>query len=256
MRTQRLIALGAFGIVALGGCAIAAFWLVGSPASLGQDADKKAETKKVPIGSKKGSENIFLEVNGENRRVLVNAYVCLRQGQLEQLLTRKRTKEHEAILAADIDARDLHKALLLAKAEPGSPVQFQPKFKPPTGTAIKVTLEYQDKGKTVRRPAGEWIRDVKTKKTLTTNWVFAGSRLFQDPQNPNAPPEYLANSGDVICIANFDTALLDLPFDSTKDNEHLTYEANTDAIPALETAVTVILEPILPVKAPAAPKKK
>jgi hypothetical protein len=41
-------------------------------------------------------------------------------------------------------------------------------------------------------------------------------------------------------IANFDTALLDLPFDSTRDNEHLTYEANTDAIPALETAVTVI----------------
>lgn len=201
--------------------------------------------KKVGIGPKKGSENIFLEINGAKRRVLVNTKVCLRQGQLEQLMTRKRTKEHEAILVADIDARDLHQALLLAGAEPGSPVTFLPKFTPPSGTAIKISLEYQENGKTIRRPAQDWIRDVKTKKALATDWVFAGSRLFKDPINPAGPPEYLANSGDVICIANFDTALLDLPIDSTKDNENLSYEANTDAIPALETPVTLILEPVL-----------
>ena len=39
------------------------------------------------------------------RRVLVNAEVCLREGQLELFLCRKQTKEHEAILAADVDAR-------------------------------------------------------------------------------------------------------------------------------------------------------
>ena len=205
----------------------------------------KVAVKKVGIGPKKGSENIFLEVNGDKRRVLVNTTVCLRQGQLEQLLTRKRTKEHEAILVADIDARDLHKALLLTGAEAGSPVTFLPKFLPPSGTAIKITLEYQENGKTVRRPAQDWIRDAKTKKALASDWVFAGSRLFKNPLNPADPPEYLANSGDVICLANFDTALLDLPFDSSKDNENLNFEANTDAIPALETAVTLILEPIL-----------
>src|SRR3954454_24216032 len=78
----------------------------------GEDA-----AKKVGIGPKKGSENIFLEINGAKRRVLVNTKVCLRQGQLEQLMTRKRTKEHEAILVADINARDLHQALLLTGAE-------------------------------------------------------------------------------------------------------------------------------------------
>ena len=200
----------------------------------GQNGPKKVEIAK----------NVTLEVDGDKRRVLLNANVCLRQGQLEQLLTRKRTKEHEAILVGDFDAREIHKALLLAGAGAGSPVQFQPKFKPPTGTPIKITLEYQENGKTVRRSAQEWIRNIKTKKPLEADWVFAGSRLFQDPLNPKAAPYYLANDGDVICIANFDTAMLDVPFVSTKDNDHLTYEANTELIPALEAPVTIILEPM------------
>lgn len=190
------------------------------------------------------AKNIDLEVEGQVRRVLVSAKVCLRQGQLEQLLTRSRTKEHEAVLVAGIDARELHKALLLAGASAGSPVQFQPKFQPPTGSTIKVTLEYQDKDKKVRRPAQDFIRSIKSKKTLDSDWVFAGSRLFKDPMDPKAPPYYLANDGDIICIANFDTALLDVPFVSTKDNDSLSFEANTDVIPPLDTPVTVILEPV------------
>src|SRR4051812_9332319 len=89
-----------------------------------QVVSRKTEpaAKKAPVG-----KNIFLEIDGEQRRVLVQAYVCLRQGTLEQFLTRKRTKEHEAVLAADIDAREVHAALVLARAEPGHPVRFQPK---------------------------------------------------------------------------------------------------------------------------------
>src|SRR3954449_4223458 len=72
--------------------------------------------REVPVG-----KNVLLEVQGTRRRVLVNANVCLRQGQLEQLLCRKNTKEHEAILSADVDARKIHEALLLAGATEGSP---------------------------------------------------------------------------------------------------------------------------------------
>src|SRR4051794_8790849 len=160
----------------LAAIAIAAFGVGSSETLRGQEA-----AKKVGIGPKKGSENIFFEISGDKRRVLVNTKVCLRQGQLEQLLTRKRTKEHEAILVADIDVRDLHYALLLTGAEPGSPVTFLPKFLPPSGTVIKITLEYKENGKIIRRPAQDWIRDAKTKKALSSDWVFAGSRLFKNP---------------------------------------------------------------------------
>lgn len=220
----------AFGVIALA-------LLASAGPLVGQDGPKK-----VPV-----AKNVTLEIEGGKRRVLINATVCLRQGQLEQLLTRSRTKEHEAVLVADVDAREIHKALLLAGAEAGNPVKFQPKFSPPMGSPIKITLEYKENGKVVRRPAQDWIRNAKTKKPLEVDWVFGGSRLFKDPMNPTALPYYLANDGDIICIANFDTAMLDVPFDSSKDNDSLAYEANTDLIPALESPVTLILEP-MPVK--------
>ena len=201
---------------------------------------RAAAAKKVKVGT-----NVFLEIEGDKRRVLINAYVCLRQGQLEQLLCKRQTKEHEAILAADMDALMIHKALLVTGAEAGSPVKYQPKFEPPRGTTIKVTLQYEQDGKTITVPAQKWVRNVKTRKDLAYDWVFAGSVLLHDPLDKTAPPFYAANSGDVICVSNFDTALLDLPINSSQDNAELAFEANTKVIPPVETPVLVILEPIL-----------
>src|SRR4029077_14227113 len=99
--------------------------------------------------------------------------------------------------------------------------------------------------KNVRVPAQDWIRNVKTKKILDSDWVFAGSVLFEDPTEPKKKPFYAANDGDVICISNFDSAMLDLPINSSKDNDDLMFEAYTERIPALETPVLVILEPVL-----------
>jgi hypothetical protein len=212
-----------------------------------------AASKKVEVG-----KNVFVEIQGEQRRVLVESYVCLRKGQLEQFLTRKRTKEHEAILAADLDARDIHKALLLANAEPGAPVQFfdqktmTAKYVPARGHVIKVSVEYTDgQGQTQRHAAQKWIRSFKTKKDLEHDWVFAGSVLFPNPEDATKPPFYMANDGDVICVSNFETAMLDLPIKSPKDNDDLAFEANTERIPPLETRVLIILEP-----APAKAKDK
>ncbi len=74
--------------------------------------------------------------------------------------------------------------------------------------------------------------------------MFAGSVLYPDPFDKTKPPIYAANEGDIICVANFESAMLDLAVVSTKDNDDLAYEANTERIPALETPVVVILEPV------------
>ena len=202
--------------------------------------DAAAKLKQVELGDKK---SVILEIDGDKRRVLVRGYVCLREGQLEQFLTRKGTKEHEAVVAADVDARDIHTALTLARAEPGSPVKFRPEYRPASGSVIKVFVEYEHKGKKMRHPAQEWIRGIKTKKDLDIDWVFAGSILIQDPMDPKRKPFYAANDGDVICLSNFETAMLDLPIMSTTENVDLFFEANTDRIPPVQTPVTVVLEP-------------
>jgi hypothetical protein len=202
-------------------------------------APRATTTKKVEVGP-----NVTLEIQGDKRRVLIKAEVCRRMDQLEQLLCRKRTKEHESILSADVDARHIHTALLLAGAEKGSPVKYAPKRTPAHGTVIKVTLQYQEKGRPVTVPAQKWIRNVKTGKDLTHDWVFAGSFLIPDPDQ-KGPPFYAANDGDVICVANFETAMLDLPIASSTEAADLIFEAHTDRIPPLETPVTVILEPVV-----------
>lgn len=201
---------------------------------------KQSEVKRVLLG-----RNIWLEVDGEKRRVLVACEVCLRQGLLEQFLCRKMTKEHEAVLAADIDARQLHAALEAAGAKAGSTVRFAPRYQPATGSKVKVSVRYTDKdGKEVTVPAQKWVRNVLTKKDLEHDWVFGGSRLVPNRLNANEPPYYLANDGDVISVSNFETSLMDLPINSPKDNASLQFEIHTERVPEVGTKVTLILDPV------------
>ncbi len=231
------------------------FALVGcDPTVPSVDGEKKA-AKKVdkPVGQKplvpakevKVGKNVYVQFFKDgNRRVVVDSYVCRRTDFLEQLLCRKLTKEHEAVLAADVDAKTIHAALLAAKATAGSPVVFDP-YKAAHGTKIAVSLQYKWKGKEVVVPAQQWIKNLKTKKIMKYKyWVFAGSKIYP-PQQKGEKPYYAANDGDIICVANFATALLDLPVRLPKDNSELVFAANTEVIPPKKTKVRVILQPIL-----------
>src|SRR5437763_2455437 len=89
-------------------CLFGLLWTVNvqSADSGSSSKDEKPEVKRVKVG-----KNVVFEVEGDKKRVLVEAEVCLREGALEQLVTKKQTKEHEAILAADVDARHINAAL-------------------------------------------------------------------------------------------------------------------------------------------------
>ncbi len=209
-----------------------------APAAPAPKPDKPPAVRRVEI-----APNITLELEGEKRRVVVSASICLQKGALELLMTRKDTKEHEAVLTADIDARMLKQALILAKAEEGSPVKFDPKYVAASGQTIKITVEYLEKNQVISLDAKQWVRDANTKKTLTHDWVFAGSRLIANPLDP-MKKIFLANDGDLVCVSNFETALFDLPIKSSKDNTDLNWEANSEKIPPVGTKVSVIFEPV------------
>ena len=180
-------------------------------------------------------------------RVALACEVCLREGPLEVFLCKKGTKEHEAIVRVDIDAKFLHLALKTAGAEPGTPTQFvdpkteQPKWKAATGTKVKVLVHYTRGGKTFTHPAQEWIWDRAKKAPLPFDWVFAGSVIIKDPDSGRE--FYGANSGDIISISNFPYSLLEIPAEISKDDASLTYEVKTDKVPPLLSRVWVILEP-------------
>jgi hypothetical protein len=193
---------------------------------------------------------LFEKAPDGTRRVHLMTEVVLREGPLEVFLCKLNTKEHEAILHVDADAREIHFALIAAGAKAGHPVQYvDPKtgksdFKLPTGTPIKVTVTYRQKGKVKTSPAGDWIKDPKAGKNLDFDWVFAGSRFFKDPEGKN-PDYYMANNGEVITVSNFPDSMLDVPIKSSKDDADRIFEADTPKIPPLRTPVIVTLEPVV-----------
>ena len=53
----------------------------------------------------------------------------------------------------------------------------------------------------------------------------------------------MANSGDLICVSNFNTATLDLPVESSQANASLLFTAFTERIPPHGTKVRLVLIP-------------
>lgn len=176
--------------------------------------------------------------------LIVDARVTLRRGLLEMFACPPNTKEHESVVAVDSHAFILHAALLTLGAESGTPVEFTPEYKPPTGTTIDIDVEWRDAAdKLQRTKAQEWIRDARTKKPMALRWVFAGSEFWHDPETGQRG--YQAEAGDLVCVANFGTAMLDVPAEATSDNAGLLFEANSDLIPPLGTPVRLYFKPAL-----------
>ena len=165
-------------------------------------------------------------VRRQDKRAVLKARVVLREGVLEHLLCSKGTKEHEAILATDAAPRQIHTVLLLTGAEPGHPVRFAPKFEPPTGTPIAIELRWRQDGKIHHTDARQWVKDEKAKKPLAIDWVFGGSELYEDPVSKK--PRYAADEGDLFTVANFGSAILDLPIASSANDADRVFSTNTD----------------------------
>ncbi len=76
-------------------------------------------------------------------------------------------------------------------------------------------------------------------------WVFAGSAFYEEKKDGQTIRYYQAEGGDVICVANFPTAMLDINRKSSASGEdNLLYEAWTERIPPIGTEVTIELIPV------------
>jgi hypothetical protein len=79
-------------------------------------------------------------------------------------------------------------------------------------------------------------------REMKAEWVFAGSGFFTDEET--GKKYYLAEDGDLICVANFGGAMIDVAIPSSAENSDLNFEAWTERIPPKGTAVTVELIPV------------
>jgi len=186
------------------------------------------------------------------KRVVMVGRVVQNNVPLEVFACIKNTKEHEAILSVDVKAAAVHAGLLAAGANPGHPARWDPKYTPPSGTEIEITVVWKDAdGKLHSARAQDWVYDTQKKAPMQYPWVFAGSGFFVDPDTGQR--YYLAEGGDFICLSNFPGAMLDIPIESTDADASLMFQAYKERIPPRGTPVTVILTPKIERK-PDAPK--
>lgn len=79
-------------------------------------------------------------------------------------------------------------------------------------------------------------------KQMKAHWVFSGSGFYEDEQTKEK--YYRAEDGDLICVANFSSATLDIETRSSNGADDLMFEAWTERIPEVGTPVTIELIPV------------
>jgi hypothetical protein len=110
---------------------------------------------------------------------------------------------------------------------------------PPEGAKLTVTLRWKGADGNLREaPARDWLLNAHDKKTPPPkDWVFVGSEIQPDGR-------YAADSGDegrMISITNFATAVIDVPFESTRVYADMVFGANAKALPPIGTPVEVVI---------------
>jgi hypothetical protein len=145
-----------------------------------------------------------------------------------------------------VTMNELPAGLTLPEHDDALPIRFFPKFKQLTWFG-PMTIEQRDKllamsTDAAYRKAVATFYDQSQSKQLEAGWVFAGSGYYLDEKT--GKKAYLAEGGDLICVSNFPTAMLDLAIKSTdKQDEGLLFEAWTERIPPRGTEVTMELVP-------------
>jgi hypothetical protein len=182
-------------------------------------------------------------IDKKNKEVILIGSVCRANYPLEFFATYP-DRGYESVVVIYAKPSIVHTALLALGAKPGKPVQYDPKYIPPSGTEVAIDVSWMDQnGKRQKARAQDWIRDIKTRKQLDVNWVFAGSLFWEDKST--GEKSYLADRGDFISVLNLPTALLDVPIASASAIESRLFEGFTERLPAPGTPVTLILKPKL-----------
>ncbi len=206
-------------------------------------ADKVRQQLADPPGTTRLSQQSSLWVDVKGKRVFVDGYVAQREAYLEMFACPAETKEHESVVGVMAQSSELHAALLAVGAVQGATVRYDPEYIPATGQRIRIwVMWYDEGGKFQHTDARRWVRHVGTEDSLKLDWVFAGSTLWKDPSD--GKEYYQADGGEMICVSNFSTALMDLPVESSDANNELQFDAFTERIPPPGTPVRLMLVPI------------
>jgi hypothetical protein len=228
------------------GALIASRPAVGQPRPDGAQAEQPGAASDRPriITSKDG----LMSVDLEKRQVVLKAQICLQEDHeyLEFLLSGWGDKTHESLLHTKVKGRQIHFAMLLLGLRPGKAAEWiyidenRSANIPPRGGACTMRIRYIDKqGKTHEVDARDWMLSAPGQETAPPEkFIFVGSRVLADGS-------YWADQdGELVSVANFRSAVFDVPFESTSSDQHLLFKANRTKMKPRGTDVELVIKPV------------
>ncbi|MGL6226228.1 MAG: undecaprenyl-diphosphate phosphatase [Thermoguttaceae bacterium] len=202
-----------------------------------------------------------LWVSPDRTQVILVGEVCLQEGVLEFFACSRHSKEHESIVALDVQPHLIHAALLLIGVEPGEPARFTPEFTPPTGPEIRILVRWNNEGGNWEECLAQQLilentpelyyndqRSVSMEPTspreMSVPFVFTGSffREYEDEKGDSRQLYMADATGELFGVSNFPSSILDVPIQSSDSNDSLLFCANSARIPPIGTEVTLILD--------------
>ena len=160
------------------------------------------------------------------------------KGAIEYALVSSGGKEYEALFTTACAPLAIHEALLKVGLRPGSPATPD---EPPRGPAVRILVEYQAAGKTVRRPVDDFVIYARDGRRLeAAPWVFTGSTQAFDPASGKNVLQAALTKNIVGLHYTDGSALLQNPRAEAR-TENL-YRANVKDLPKAGTRVVMVFE--------------
>lgn len=190
-----------------------------------------------------------IRLDPQAREILVPASVNQTEGILEFLLVHQNGKIHESLLVTDIPAIHLNIAFKLlgykaspelysmVKEEGGLSSEFQEATEEEKkASRVKVLVEFERNGESVRHPVSKWISHATTEKDMPSSpWIYGGSFHYQG--------KFAAEtSGDLFAIFLSNAALVNF---SGKDNDlDDVWLPNSTRVPPEGASVKLVIQPL------------
>jgi hypothetical protein len=189
-------------------------------------------------GVEKISEGVYrvglVTVDANKGAVSFGARVNMEAGLIEYLICAEWGKLHESVLVTNANPLDIQLGLLALGMKYGGGLTHQGDPAQGKGDPVRIFVQWDDRG-TTQEVRGERFVLNTTRETAMeeADWIFTGSVVLEEGF---AAQTY----GLIVATYNDPYAILNNPLPSRADDEILF--VNSNAVPPVGTAVTVILE--------------
>ena len=176
----------------------------------------------------------------------------MKRGLLEYLIVNPKGSAHESLLVTDVEANDIHVAMLLLGAKGGAitaeapPAQLDERYfrtaPKLTGDTVFITVKWKEKDVEKTVPIEDWLFNESAKKNIEHGpWIYNGSMLYEG--------SFLAQAeGNLVALVTSPTALINNPRKGN-DNDQM-WNVNGETTPGIGTPVEIIFK----LAPPTAPK--